>query len=447
MIPSRCVLPLRRRRLVLDTGQFQKQYEQSPAKKKLFLIKAAVKHEASELVAFFRELGTKEHDEIIKATLARAIGVLGGPGEIPTVSAFLDDPDPRVRANAIEGLRAIGHPTVYPIIAKYLSSTDNRIKANAVKAMRDVGKQNMARILEGMLASPDTGMRDSAAHCLTMFSSESFLPLLRKGMRDPDRDVRRKIRTAIERLAGKGNEQARALLFAFSDETQVVRVDHIESFDSLLQTPSRSVTAKTGIHSMNERIRRVAVQGLIGRGDQESVETLCNRLLFETDADVRVAIVAGLADLQSEGAKNDLVRCIEDEDARVRLQALRGLTTLAPGLLPDYSEELLGDNDPQVRALAILALKDVLPLDVLESLGEMVYDSSLEHRRQAVEVIRALSDERVVYFIDPLLQDSDDTVLAEIKAFVLELDDSAKDLAANIRNELSEQALEVLESA
>lgn len=87
---------------------------------------------------FFQD-GVSAH---VRATWVKNLGKIGGPGEAERILAFLDDRDPRVRANAVEGLAFLvkrtknaGGPKVLERLQALLRSSNPRLRINAALAL------------------------------------------------------------------------------------------------------------------------------------------------------------------------------------------------------------------------------------------------------------------------------------------------------------------------
>src|SRR5258708_1483420 len=80
------------------------------------------------------------------ASVATAVGALGGRPEVELLEALATDADPRVRANTIEALEAIGDPATYPTFIRFVTDADNRIRANAIRALGKLGRANTTKL-------------------------------------------------------------------------------------------------------------------------------------------------------------------------------------------------------------------------------------------------------------------------------------------------------------
>ncbi|PLX16219.1 MAG: hypothetical protein C0601_11400 [Candidatus Muiribacterium halophilum] len=121
-----------------------------------------VKNNQKEYLPVLKKILNKDAHPFIRATLVKALPILGGAAYIEAVSPFLKDEDSRVRANAIEGLEKTGDQKIFPLILPMINDNDNRVKANAIKIVKTVDKEKMLSIIKGMLSSSSEWYVNSA---------------------------------------------------------------------------------------------------------------------------------------------------------------------------------------------------------------------------------------------------------------------------------------------
>jgi HEAT repeat protein len=106
--------------------------------------------------------------------------------------------------------------------------------------------------------------------------------------------------------------------------------------------------------------RRHAARELARQGD--AVEPLAARLHVETDARVRDALFASLAEIGGQDAAERVAESLRSEDAALRGGAVDALKSLADDAI-DVLDALLDDADADVRILAVEVTR-VWPSDV-----------------------------------------------------------------------------------
>lgn len=98
-------------------------------------------HDEKVREAYLAALGRHETARV-RATWVKNLGKLGLPEDAERILSFLDDRDPRVRANAVEGLAFLvkrtknaGGPRVQERLAEMLRSGNPRLRINAALAL------------------------------------------------------------------------------------------------------------------------------------------------------------------------------------------------------------------------------------------------------------------------------------------------------------------------
>lgn len=136
------------------------------------------------------ELQDKFKSERIIATYLKYIAKSRGPRAGEIISSHLQNPDHRVRANAVEALESFGDPERGQAIFAMLSDPNNRVQANAIKAIHNLFGADMSANIAAMAASPDKWKRASVAYALGEISVSNRDGILLKLLDDPDVSVR-----------------------------------------------------------------------------------------------------------------------------------------------------------------------------------------------------------------------------------------------------------------
>ena len=110
-------------------------------------------------------LDAEQNPKVLASTLL-ALGRMGLPENIPTISYYLNHDDDRVRANAIEALSHINDPKVMSLLSLGLNDSSNRVKANIIVALWKFGEIDKVKKLQPMLESKDPRQRASGAYAL-----------------------------------------------------------------------------------------------------------------------------------------------------------------------------------------------------------------------------------------------------------------------------------------
>lgn len=138
------------------------------------------------------------------------------------IEPFLQDSDPRVRANAIELLPKDLVEKYVPLLRKSVKSSVNREKANAIQKLLEWGYRDVEPELEQMLNSSDEWVKASALWVVGHSDTPQFVNRLRLGANDPHAPVRE---MSVRGLGLKGTEEdIRALMPFLQDPERKVRV-------------------------------------------------------------------------------------------------------------------------------------------------------------------------------------------------------------------------------
>lgn len=158
-----------------------------------------------------RFLATK--DPFVRATLAGLLCELG-PAEtrvgeralVDCAVILLDDPNPRVVANAVETIERWSHEPALEALKSLLFHEDARVKANVAKALftfsvvkPDLRKLALARLRE-IIDHAKPWVRSSAVYALGAIGTAEAQAILKEVLADPEKLVREQAQEALKRL-------------------------------------------------------------------------------------------------------------------------------------------------------------------------------------------------------------------------------------------------------
>jgi HEAT repeat protein len=127
---------------------------------------------------------------------------------------LLDDPDPRVQANAIEAIDRRGEPHRAEQLEPKLEARHHRVRATAVAALLKLRVDRAAEVLLDMLEDPSGTHRIAALWVVERLHLGSLLDRLELlAEQDPDSQVRRRARRVYRSIATRSMplESAEAL--------------------------------------------------------------------------------------------------------------------------------------------------------------------------------------------------------------------------------------------
>ncbi|RKY02769.1 hypothetical protein DRP77_07365 [Candidatus Poribacteria bacterium] len=135
-------------------------------------------------------------DKMVRSKAALVLGKLSD--NLHFFQNALNDPDPRVRANAIEGLWGVKNPKAREIFLRALEDENNRVRANAAKGLYEMGDPKGLETLKEMLNDHDEMMRASAAWVLGEVGDTNLVGRLEEMAESDPADIAR--RNAIKAL-------------------------------------------------------------------------------------------------------------------------------------------------------------------------------------------------------------------------------------------------------
>lgn len=136
-------------------------------------------------------------DAVVRSVAAALLADVGGVTARRILRRCLDDPDPRVQANAIEAIDRLEVPDRDEQIAPKLEAQHHRVRATAVAALLRMKVHRAGEVLLDMLEDPSQAQRIAALWVVERLQLGSLLYRLEHlAQHDPDAGVRRRARRA-----------------------------------------------------------------------------------------------------------------------------------------------------------------------------------------------------------------------------------------------------------
>ncbi len=141
----------------------------------------------------------------------------------PVLLAGLEDPDPRVRANAVEAIGLTRDPDLVARVRPCLESKHPRIRANAVVALAGVPeyRPEAVRALRRFLETGDRPLLLSALHAAGEVKDPGLLGRVREAARSTDPDIRRNAVIALGKYDDPGAVEPLARLLVDSSRAGI----------------------------------------------------------------------------------------------------------------------------------------------------------------------------------------------------------------------------------
>jgi len=326
------------------------------------------------------------------------MGPLGGPAEIPVIRGFLDEPDPRVRGNAIEALLRLAGDEAIVDMARALKDRSSKVRQQARQALLEADRRRLVAILQEKLASDEAANRDLAAYALVKLELPETLPLMVGALSDAEMSIRLKARNALVTLAKQGCADATAALERLAGKRGTP--DEFMTISVLERRPHLELLCDP-----RPRERMKGVECIVQTGDAARVPHLLQVLLVEKDPYVRATIVLALGRLGARDAVPTLKILTEDGDARIRANAVEALGALSGDDVSPFLLRCLDDGNNRVRANAVVALRDYRLVDLAVPLQAMIDHHEQLMRRSAIWAITELRRPALIPLLRPLLVD------------------------------------------
>jgi len=297
------------------------------------------------------ELLATEENVKVRATLLKAIAYVGRHEGVPLIVAYLDDPDNRVRANAVEALGIYQDPNLIRHFKRMFNDPHNRVRGNAMLALAPFAEKEFQTSLRKMTNSTLPSTCLTALYVLSKLEDAWAVSLLGRMALRPDNPVRTQTFKVLDSLVRREVPGAFPALYT-ARRSAVVRVDP----DTLTMVQPPKVTMKNLRRLLSDpapRTRIFAIQEAAQRmASREVLQELCARLPDEGDDHVLATLVKWVG-LIAEQAGLDIVEPFLDHpDGRVRANAFEGLAHVASQRAYRLAMTHADDAVPRVRAMA-----------------------------------------------------------------------------------------------
>ncbi|MDD5092248.1 MAG: HEAT repeat domain-containing protein [Candidatus Wallbacteria bacterium] len=326
---------------------------------RLNLIMFLKKHPLPEIChTLLSRLESEENSRVLSA-LYKLLPLCCGSSAFPSLQNGLRESDPRVRANVIEALEYYPLEKTRLLFAPLSTDPDNRISSAALGALvRSGDALAVTRITERFADSTAASEKAALLFQMGLSRNQFFEPLIRDALSHQDPGVRK---IAVKALTGyPGAATTKAIMTHFNTEKCCP-------------------------------VLYAAIEALSVEPDQ--VVDLWTREISTTgDPVTRANIGRALATIKSKHSLNLLLGLLNDRDPRVRANALeslekyRGTNYLVNIVLP-----FLKDDHPRVKAAAASVLWKMGIINALQTLKNMLKETSVAVQKSAAFALSSLS--------------------------------------------------------
>jgi HEAT repeat protein len=319
---------------------------------------------------------------VIQTAAIQAIERLEIEELAPDVAELVADDDDRVAAAAAAALLT-AHPQAPRVIVDILKSEDAEARALAVDGIGRKAGEHARADLVPMLDDPDPRVRREAVGAVGRFAEGETLERLAAMARsDKDGSVRaRALRAIAARDAGGRVGLARQ---AASDPflgARFAAVDLLARGDS----PEARAALDQLAAGSDLPIALAAAAARLRAGGDEATAGVFDRALAETDWTARAAALNSAAAAPRAFALRLGGRGLVDRRGEVRLAAARLLMRLGvTGQARKHLEAALASKDPAIRIDAAVDLLRLGDPRASQALAELARDPAIEVRRAAI---------------------------------------------------------------
>ncbi|MBI4872337.1 MAG: HEAT repeat domain-containing protein [Candidatus Riflebacteria bacterium] len=353
----------------------------------------------------------------VRSMIPVVLAQLGGKAQVENIATFLEDKDPRVKANALAALSAIGDQASWARIIRCVQDPDHRVKTAAIGALAKLGKVNLIKCCKAMIegAGAKFWERDSAVHLLASAGLPDAVPILESVLTDTTPGLAGKALKGLETLAAKGCEPAKS---AVEIATMLgIGAERPEDFLKLEQAAPAAKDAQPP--NLQRSVgREVAVAAY---GAQGAVQILIEQIRAEKNVPLLVGMLRTLGQIGDPAATPVLKEFLAHEVEEVRGACVEALRALGTDEALNSVIPALKDRSLVVVGRAIVALRAHPHIDLAMPIGDLASHADVAHRRTAVLVVGELAEKRFAPVIENLVRDEDPGVAAAASLVLMKL--------------------------
>ncbi len=363
----------------------------------------AVKHSLEEFLPEMLVIETYSADPFHKMCCIRLM-LSAGDRYFQDILDYLENEEPRVLSTAIEALEMIGNTQALASIAQFANHNHNRVRATAIKALHNLGDQRAFALFTRMVQSPHSAYRDSAAYALGRIRIEAGAQLLAILLMDEVESVRAKALEGLEHMGSEGVGRAREILENIEKQNPFgLWPDKLYfKFQGLLDSRPGTPAA---MNSDVQAFRMEAVQQMVTKGDEDSIEIVLQRLKIEKDYKVIAALITSLGRVPAASNRKVpiLEKYLRHHNDRVRANAVESLASILPGNQRQLLFPSLDDTSNRVVGNTIIALWKSFKKKTEKALKRLVDSPHKLNNLTAVYCIGELADFRLHELAEELL--------------------------------------------
>lgn len=241
---------------------------------------------------------------------------------------YIESDEPRLRRRGIRALEDIARhdPEARTAIRQLLDDPDAKVRVEAIDTLADIDDRDSIPLLRHLLSDQDPRVRREAIDALVDLRSADDTGLIAAALSDPEAKVREDAARALGKL--ESPDAADQLIIALYDSDDDVRdevIDSLRKIRSPSAIPALKDVYESGIETPRIRIAKV-IRKLGDPGPFEvEVRNLAETALRDADEKARYKAIKELLNYAPREAQNVFRMAIEDESSRIRKKARKGL--------------------------------------------------------------------------------------------------------------------------
>lgn len=286
----------------------------------------------------------------MRASAAKALGVVGNSSAVPHVIPLLSDPDWRVRKNAVQALARLGDEKVLEAVVPMIEDNATKVQLQASQALADFKALAVEPILNALQHVPNKYVQRALILTLGEIGDPRAVSTLVRHLRSTYFVVRT---AAVKSIVRFGSQAIPPLVSSLSFNRSDIR-PLLKDASRFSDQPSqlRAIRALGALedHRAVDILKRVAEKG------ESEPSGSAEKALFRigTAAWGRCTALICLREIGHDSALPHILNSFKDPSTNVRLEAVRALAKFrGPKTFPPLMKLIRDEKDPYLRAEAI----------------------------------------------------------------------------------------------
>lgn len=342
----------------------------------------------------------KDAWEHLRASVARAIGMLDDPRGLPILLRFLADRSDEVVRESVRSLSLLRSPlSVLPLLR--LGLVEPGVKLYAFDAIANIGVAAVP-VLMDVVQHRDQGMLLDAVILLGRIGDASAVLTLLTTL-EHTRGATRAY--AIESLGRIGDKRAvPKLIELLADDDAIASSNALIALGKIPDVRALRAILPL-LESPESDVQRHAIEALGEIGDPRAVPGLV-KLLPHADEFQQDTLVDALVKIGDVNASEALLPLLGNCRIELLLKLLLWVKKAKPPAATSVVLELLEHSQSAVRRQAVDALGEISDLHTFAPISELLsHDSSFEVRAAAAKAIGKISQKRAIPLLEHALRD------------------------------------------